>query len=259
MFLPVRALSSWVPQLKFLPLSNFYPDPGCAGFVPIEKKTCRQKAVPSAKSEAALMGKFGVKGNRLLRFIFSSRSDVFPFPGVGYSEHTHTWSICPQVYIDLNRYCTNNLQTKKNPAAIIPFFLFNLQFSLYISLYLSDQFWFFFSVTASSASTFYSCKWMITLPSHLGAVARQKQPYCPYTENSALKLFLNIFFFFQVSCPFSITVSLDGLLWTLIWSRSGTCMAQFRFDEKQQKNFLWVFSSLQISSGLGKQLSILAN
>lgn len=125
MFPPVGALSSWVLQLKFLPLSNFHPDPGCAGFVPIQKKTCRQKAMPSAKSEAALMDKCGVKGNKLLCFIFSSRSDVFPFPGVGYSEHAHAWSICPQIYIDINGFCTSSLQRIKfHPAS---------PFSLYLS------------------------------------------------------------------------------------------------------------------------------
>lgn len=143
------------------------------------------------------MGEFGVKGNRLLHFIFRSRSSVFPFPGAGYSEHTHAWSIRPQIYIDINGYCTSNLQKKQKNPSSIPFFLFNLQFNLYISLYLSDHF-FFFLVTASSASTFYSCKWMTALPSHLGSMSSGKaetpRPYCPYTENSALKLFPNFFF-----------------------------------------------------------------
>lgn len=39
---------------------------------------------------------------------------------------------------------------------------------------------------------------MTALPSHLGSMSSGKaetpRPYCPYTENSALKLFLNIFF-----------------------------------------------------------------
>lgn len=54
------------------------------------KKNCRQKAVPSAKSEASLMDKFVVQGNRLSHFIFSSRSDVLLFLGAGYREHIHT-------------------------------------------------------------------------------------------------------------------------------------------------------------------------
>ena len=141
------------------------------------------------------MGDFGVKGNRLLRFIFSSRSDVFPFPGVGYSEHTHAWSICPQIYTDLNGYCTSNLQKKKKSTQH-PFFPVQLAIqSLHLSLPVRPVGFF---LTASSASTFYSCKWMTTLPSHLGSMSSGKaetpRPYCPYTENSALKLFLNIFF-----------------------------------------------------------------
>lgn len=136
-----------------------------------------------------------MKGNRLLGFIFSRRSDVFPFPGVGYSDNTHAWSIlstniCRSQWI-LHKQPS---EKKEKNASSIPFFLFNLQFNLYISLYLSDQL--FFSVTASSASTFYSCKWMITLPSHVGSMSSGKaetpRPYCPYTENSAPKLFLYV-------------------------------------------------------------------
>lgn len=187
-FLPIQALFSWAPLLKFLSLSNFYPDPGCAGSVPIWRKTCRQNAVWSAQPGAALMGKFDVKGNSLLHFIFSSRSDVLPFPGAGYSKHSHAWSICPQIYINLNGYVQ---ATSRKKSIQHPFFSCSTCNSVFPFLFTCHTSW-VCSVTASSVSTFYSCKWMITLPSHLRRTSSAR-PCCPYTENSAVKLFLNIF------------------------------------------------------------------
>lgn len=52
--------------------------------------------MPSAKSEASLMDRPGVKGNRLSHSISSSRSDVFLSPGAGSSELPLTWTISPQ-------------------------------------------------------------------------------------------------------------------------------------------------------------------
>lgn len=109
------------------------------------------------------MGKFDVKGNSLLHFIFSSRSDVLPFPGAGYSKHSHAWSICPQIYINLNGYVQ---ATSKKKSIQHPFFSCSACNSVFPFLFTCHTSW-FCSVTASSVSTFYSCKWMITLPSHL--------------------------------------------------------------------------------------------
>lgn len=37
----------------------------------------------------------------------------FFFLGAGYREHIHTWSICPQIYTDINGYCTSKPPRKK--------------------------------------------------------------------------------------------------------------------------------------------------
>lgn len=107
-------------------------------------------------------------------------------------------------------------------------------------------------VTASTASTFYSCKWMITQTSHLRSVsdckAETPRPYCPYTELCTAAVPQQIFlpkfpvcFFFMMIC--SEVPSRAG--WGLAWPSSG-------FTRNNGK-LLWTSSSLQISSGLGKR------
>lgn len=60
--------------------------------------------------------------------------------------------------------CKQPLEKKIHPASLFFHVWLAIQ-SFYSSFPVTPVG--FFSVTASSASTFYSCKWMITLPSHL--------------------------------------------------------------------------------------------
>lgn len=144
-------------------------------------------------------------------------------------------------------------QPPEKNLSSIPFFSCSTCNSVFPFLFTCHTSW-ICSVTASSASTFYSCKWMITLPSHLRRTSSGKALLSLHREccSEAVPEWFFLSFLSLLRNCFDWMICSEvssGVGLGLVWPSSGST----------RNNFLWIFSSLQISSGLGKDLSILAN